>query len=381
MTRALLNAVVPQRIVVLRYRFIGDTVLLVPFLEALRQQYPHAVIDVVVGQHSGEILTHCPWINSLIFYCKKSENTPEKPSDNTVYIKGFNALIRYLKTQQYHWAFVLKRSASSAMIPWLAGIPVRIGFNTEYRAGLLTHPVPYPAKGHELDAFLSVLAGVGIAVPETPKLSAWIDPVTQTKVSEQFVSYSHSEQVIHIGLHAVASNASKAWMPQRWQALLALLTAYFEGQGIPASRVFFHAFGTTADTQAYVPMQESLPPQWQPQWVNWCGKSGLVETQALLANMTLLVGIDSGLLHLAAAVGTPVVGLYGAMPVSRWGAWPYSHVKPHKSTEHQLLWLGLACQPCELKKPCSHGMACLSSLSEQWVLTALQRILVRDSCY
>jgi heptosyltransferase-2 len=144
----------PQRIVVLRYRFIGDTVLMIPFLEALRKQYPQAVIDVVVSPNSGEILTHCPWINSLIFYCKQSENTPGKPPENTVYIKGFQALVKHLKTQQYDWAVVLKRSLSSAMIPFLAGIPVRIGFNTEYRSMLLTHPHPYPERGHEVDAFL-----------------------------------------------------------------------------------------------------------------------------------------------------------------------------------------------------------------------------------
>jgi heptosyltransferase-2 len=362
----------PQRIVVLRYRFIGDTVLLLPFLEALRQQYPQAVIDVVVSQHSGEILTHCPWINSLIFYCKKSENTPENPPENTVYIKGFQALVQHLKTQQYDWAFVLKRSLSSAMIPFLAGIPVRIGFNTEYRAMLLTHPLPYPEKGHEIDAFLSVLSGVGIPTPQTPKLSAWIDPTTETTVTNRFSPYA--EGAIHIGLHAVASNSAKSWVTHRWQALLALLIQRFEAQGVASPTVFFHAFGTKSDGVAYEPMLENLPANWQPQWVDWCGKTNLLETQALLNRMTVLVGVDSGLLHLAACVGTPVVGLYGALSVERWGVWGRTHAVPDV-VAHKILFLGLGCQPCGLKHPCQNSFQCLGSLSEHWVLEAMMKKL------
>jgi heptosyltransferase-2 len=358
----------PQRIVVLRYRFIGDTVLMLPFLEALRQQYPHAVIDVVVSQHSGEILTHCPWINNLIFYCKKSENTPEKHAENTCYIKGFQALVQHLKTQHYNWAFVLKRSLSSAVIPSLAGIPIRIGFNTEYRSVLLTHPLPYPETGHEVEAFLSVLAGVGIPTPETPKLSAWIDPTTETTVTDRFSPYAQG--AIHIGLHAVASNISKSWPTHRWQGLLALLIAQVEAKGLSSTAVFFHVFGTKADAEAYMPMLASLPPNWQPQWVDWCGKTDLLATQALLKRMTVLVGVDSGLLHLAGAVGTPVVGLYGAQPVARWGVWGQTHAVP-EMVEHRLLFLGLGCQPCGLKQPCRNSFQCLGSLSQQWVLEAV----------
>ena len=368
MLKPLLFQSAPQRIVVLRYRFIGDTVLLLPFLEALRKQYPQAVIDVVVSPNSGEILTHCPWINSLIFYCKKHENTPENPTENTVYIKGFQSLVTHLKTQKYDWAFVLKRSLSSAVIPFLAGIPTRIGFNTEYRSLLLTHSLPYPEKGHEIDAFLSVLAGVGIPIPETPKLSAWIDLTTQTTVTDRFSPYA--EGTIHIGLHAVASNSAKSWVPHRWQALLALLIQRFEAQGIATETVFFHAFGTKSDAEAYLPMLATLPPNWQPQWVDWCGKTNLLETQALLNRMTVLVGVDSVLLHLAACVGTPVVGLYGALSVERWGVWGRTHTVPDV-VDHRLLFLGLGCQPCGLKHPCQNSFQCLGSLSEHVVLEAI----------
>jgi heptosyltransferase II len=363
----------PQRIIILRYRFIGDTVLMLPFLEALRQQYPQAVIDVVVSQHSGELLTHCPWINSLIFYCKKAEKTPPTPAKNTVYIKGFQALVAHLKTQHYNWAFVLKRSLSSAMLPFLARIPVRIGFNTEYRSLLLTHPLAYPEKGHEIEAFLSLLTGIGIPTPETPKLSAWIDDFTDRTVTDRFALYN-AEGAVHIGLHAVASNTSKAWATHRWQGLLALLVQRFESEGVATQSVFFHAFGTQSDATAYEPMVASLPPNWQPQWVNWCGKTNLLETQAVLKRMTVLVGIDSGLLHLAAAVGTPVVGLYGAMPIERWGVWKHTHAVP-EAVAHQRLFLGLACQPCGLKHPCQNSFQCLSSLSEHSVLEAMEKLL------
>jgi ADP-heptose:LPS heptosyltransferase len=188
----------------------------------------------------------------------------------------------------------------------------------------------------------------------------------------------YAEGSIHIGLHAVASNASKSWATHRWQGLLALLIAQFQTQGIASERVFFHAFGTKSDGGAYVPMLESLPPNWQPQWVDWCGKTGLLETQALLERMTVLVGVDSGLLHLAACVGTPVVGLYGPLSVERWGVWQHTHAMP-EPIKHRLLFLGLACQPCGLKTPCPNSFQCLGSLSEHSALEAIKgKVIIKS---
>jgi heptosyltransferase-2 len=121
-------------------------------------------------------------------------------------------------------------------------------------------------------------------------------------------------------------------------------------------------------------MLESLPANWQHQWVDWCGRTDLLETQALLKRMTLLVGVDSGLLHLAATVGTPVVGLYGAQPIERWGVWRETHAVS-EAVDHRLLYLGLGCQPCGLKKPCHNHFQCLGSLSEHFVLAAVLKSL------
>ncbi len=142
----------PLRILVIRYRFIGDTVLAIPFLRNLRRAFPHATIDVLAEPVSGDALAHCPYKNELLYFAPRAKASSPHP-------RSLLACARRLRERRYDRAYILRRSFSSALLPLLARIPHRVGFATEGRRWLLQRSTPYPEK-HEVECFLDVLLGL-----------------------------------------------------------------------------------------------------------------------------------------------------------------------------------------------------------------------------
>lgn len=152
----------PKRILVMRYRFIGDTLLSVPFFRNLRRAYPNAIIDALLAPDSAELLRDCPYIDHVF----------------VLYKKQFWATLWTLRQQGYDRVYVLKRSLSSAWLAFCAGIPERIGFTglgcDPGRRFLLTRCVTYPDTlgMHERNRFLSVLETEGHTLDDR-HLEAW----------------------------------------------------------------------------------------------------------------------------------------------------------------------------------------------------------------
>ncbi|MGH9553973.1 MAG: glycosyltransferase family 9 protein, partial [Terriglobales bacterium] len=119
-----------KRILVIRYRFIGDTILTGPFLKNLRHAYPDATIDVLVGPQSGEVLNGCPYVNDLIVF----DTTRFHKYDSGAGAKrSFWSYVSLLRKKHYDLVFVLKRSWSSAVLALLTGARYRVGYATEGR--------------------------------------------------------------------------------------------------------------------------------------------------------------------------------------------------------------------------------------------------------
>ena len=343
----------PRRILVIRYRFIGDTVLSVPFLKQLRQAYPDAKIDYLAGPESAQVLSHCPYIDELLTF----DTTRKHQYDQASQAKptSFWRYVWLLRKRGYDRAYVLKRSFSSAALAALAGIPERIGFDTEKRGFLLTQAVPYPNETHEADAFLSVLQASGIAVSGVQRLEAWWPKPVEEHIAEQTKAFNGARNLV---IHASASNALKQWPLERFARLMSSLfnEHRFESHN---QALYFHAVGAPRDAAIYAKLKSYLPEPMRQRLIIWCGEFSLLESFAFLKRMDGVIGVDSGTLHMAAAVGTPVVAVFGPMDPERWG--PYG--QPSQLT-HQIVQHGeLACQPCHLKEPCQHNAACLNDLS------------------
>jgi heptosyltransferase II len=331
-----------QRILVMRYRFIGDTLLTVPFLRNLRAAYPNAQIDMLVAPNSGEVLRDCPYIDELIMFDTTRKHRYE---NTTIKRKNFWHYVGLLRQKKYDTAFILKRSFSSAALAFLAGIPERIGFDTEYRGFLLTHRIPYLNGVHEADSFLSVLKAVDIPVRDRYIEAWWQDTETETATRILQEGYGESNVVLHL----TSSNRAKEWPLSESAALTEWLLSN------PNRHI--HCLGAPSDSASYETLKASLKPEQQTRMHIHCGKMDLLSSMAFLKQMDAIIGVDSGTLHMAAAVGIPTIALFGPMDEKRW--------QPLGAT---IVTNPLACRPCELKKPCPIGFECMTGLTSQMVI-------------
>ena len=142
-----------MKILVVRYRFIGDMILTIPFLRNLRYAYPNAQIDMLVAPNSGEVIENCPYVNNFIYFDTTRKHKYEIGKGEK---KSFWHYVKLLRKEKYDKAYVLKRSFSSAMLCFLAGIKERIGYDSEHRGFLLTKRVKYDTKKHESECFFDV---------------------------------------------------------------------------------------------------------------------------------------------------------------------------------------------------------------------------------
>jgi heptosyltransferase-2 len=330
-----------KKILVVRYRFIGDTILTVPFLRNLRAAYPDAVIDVLVGPKSGEVLEGCPYINDLIVY---DTTRFHKYDSGEGKARGFWSYVRQLRAKKYDTVFLLKRSFSSAALGFLIGAKNRIGYATEGRSWLLTRAVAWRQDIHEVESLLSVLQAVGIACDDG-HLEAFAsqDEVAQVLAIEPALKEKRS----YVLIHAAAAHPDKLYPLEKWALLLRRLIGE-----LGLTPVFS---GDKQDIATYEKLAQ-LAELEQP--LTLAGRLSLRQSMALYSLMDLAVCVDSGPAHLAAAAGVPTIALFGPTDPVRWRPYGPAHAAVFDET--------LACRPCHYQKTCQ-DRECLTALSPDFV--------------
>ncbi|CAN5475036.1 glycosyltransferase family 9 protein [soil metagenome] len=337
-----------KTILVIRYRFIGDTILTVPFLRNLREAYPDARIDVLTGPKSGEVLDGCPYIDSQIVYDTTRFHKYDSGAGKT---RSFASYVWQLRKNKYDLVFVLKRSFSSALLAFLTGAQRRVGYALEgsgqlARNLLLTDRVPWREDIHEVDSLVSVLESIKITVPQEKRaLESWVSPSELAKVHELGLlppAASNSKKLVLI--HAAAAHPDKLYPLSSWASLIKRL--YIELDLIP---VFS---GDKQDTALYQELAalsglESVA-------VNFAGRLSLRESMALYSLMSLAVCVDSGPAHLCAAAQVPTIAIFGPTDPVRW--------QPYGEANAAVFDSSLPCRPCNYHKVC-HNRECLTELS------------------
>ncbi|MGN0014138.1 MAG: lipopolysaccharide heptosyltransferase II [Candidatus Gastranaerophilaceae bacterium] len=342
-----------KRILVVRYRFIGDTILTLPFLKNLRLANPNAQIDMLVAPKSGEIIEDCPYVDNFIYFDTTRKHKYENGNGDK---KSFFYYVKLLRKNKYDKAYVLKRSLSSALLVFFAGIKKRVGFNTEKRGIFLTKRVPYDINKHESQCFLDVLRADGIEIKDE-KFENGVKPEAKAKI-DTILQQQANNGLKRVIVHATATNPGKLWNIENF----AKITEYLINE--KNVQVFF--VGTDFDATAYKIMLSMIQNPLKTQPVNLCGKLNLKECLALTAQMDLLIGNDSGNLHIASSVGTPVIGLYGPMPFEKWHALGDNNI---------LLKADLPCMPCGLSGKCSNNYECMQKITVEEVISAIDKFM------
>ena len=318
----------PLRILVIRYRFLGDTVLAIPFLRNLREAFPSAKIDVLSEPVSGDTLALCPYKDELLLYGPRLKGAKKQAAK---FPTGLFAMASFLRARGYDRCYILRRSFSSAILPLLAGIPHRVGFATEGRAWLLQRSAPYADK-HEVECFLDILRADGLPVTST-RNENWTDPATDARVATALPAGNRPR----VFICAKSIVPSKDWAPERFAQLITWL--------VNERGCDIHLCDSPGYASYYEEIRAALPAPLARNWTDWSRQLAIRESNSLFKRMNLAIGIDTGLLHLAASFHVPIIALFGPLEPWRWHPWDTKHtiLRPEDlSGERPLLRLSVA---------------------------------------
>ena len=347
-----------RRILVLRYRFIGDTILTVPFLRNLRRAEPDAYIAWIVAPGSSEVVNGIPYIDELIYWDPTTIHADSRGGHRTWREKL--AFVRQLRARHFDTAYVLKRSFSSALMALFSGARKRIGFSTEGRSLLLTRAVPYRSDQHEVLSFLDVLAADGIQI-EDDYLESWITQ-QETEEAEKLLAAAGSGNSRLLAIHPFGSIYEKTWPIERFAKVAAKLQDQFGLKPV--------ILGAKGDLAGFEKSRNLFPEG----SCDLVGKCNIRVTQAVLRQSAFFLGNDSGIMHLAAAAGLPLVAIFGPTSPTRFGPW---------GERTQIVYSKFHCSPCrqkyftECEATASGRPACIDSISFDDVLNPCTLLLAK----
>lgn len=323
-------------ILVIGPRWVGDMVMAQSLFIALKELHPEAAIDVMAPAWAAPLVGRMPEVRSRI----------DAPFSRKKLELGLRWRTGRALMGRYDQAFIMQGSWKSALVPFFAGIPRRIGHRRELRYGLVNDIVPLPErlKRKTAEAFVS-LAGGGSFRP--PRLT--VDQANQQAL---------------LARHGLAQGKFAALMPgaefgpaKRWPS-----EKYADfARRLLAGGMQVALFGSANDKPVTSEIASLAPGA-----IDLAGSTRLEDAIDLIAAARLALSNDSGLMHIAAAVGTPVVAVYGSTSPEN---------TPPLTDRRELVWLGLECSPCH-QRTCPLGhLDCLNRLDVDRVYAAAQRLL------
>jgi len=300
----------PKRILVVRNRFIGDTMLAIPFLRNLRRRFPDAVIDVLVESGSVAMLADCPYTDELMVW----RRPPRVGRVVSGSIANVLASARWIRTRGYDRAYLLKRSLSSVLLVWWAGIPQRIGFVSQCLTPLLTRALPLERHRHQSQVFLDLLRGEGIPVDDGHNEN-WASAPAVAKVDALLAGAPAGRA--RVFLAPCSTDVNRQWPLERMARVVDWLA---RDRGC---EIFL--CGSPEDAREHATIRALVTADVSSHIHDHSSALSLQEAGALLARMDLCIGVDTGLPHIAASFGVPVVVLAGPTDPNRWHPWCTDH--------------------------------------------------------
>ncbi len=337
--------------------WIGDVVLTLPSVSALRKRFPSARITAAVREPADELLSGVNLFDTVI----RIPN-PRK--------EGLWWQIRFaqkLKKYQYDVSAVFPNSFRSAFLLSQSGAPVRIGYDIGIRYLFLTHPIQTNAidtrAQNRVDYFFNILAPLGLEKPQFEGISVGMledDPSTE----EVLKSIGIEPDEFFIMLHPGASKPQRTWRHERFAILCQKLIKQYDLKVV--------LLGSKSEG----PMLEKIKQFAPPGKVQILPELNLRGVAKALEKSGLFIGNDSGMMHLAALMNTPLLGIFG--PGSEKTSGP--NIAPERK---EIVSLNFPCSPCrqnffkECKPSAEQKPYCLDDITVKDVSDAADRLLSR----
>ena len=343
-----------KRVVVRGTNWVGDSVMTLPALRALRRVLPEAQITLVVRPSARGIFADVDFVDEVLIYDRRN---------------AFSVFsqIREWRRRKFDLAVLFQNAFEAALIPFVAGVPLRLGYATEARQALLSHPLPLPewrSSRHEVFYYLylvtaleQMLFGTSTICESDPDASLKISGVRKTEAENLLRAYGvrEGEPVIILCPGSVNSRA-KRWPADAYAALADRLME-------SKRQVVLIGSPDEADVTNEVTSRMRQPP------IVLTGKTSVDQITAVLSLVDLVVTNDTGPAHIAAALGRPTLVIFG--PTNPLTTRPFA-------PEAEILRHPPDCAPCMLRD-CPIDHRCMTAITVDEVFEHSNALLKRAS--
>jgi heptosyltransferase II len=326
------------KILVRATNWVGDAIMALPALRAVRERFPDARIAIVARPYVADVYRGQKICDELITY---------DPAGAHAGLTGRERSAKELRAQKFDVALLLQNAFDAAWLAWRAGIPERIGYARDGRSLLLTKKIPVPKEGeippHEQFYYLELLRRAGWinSLPGKSFVTLDVSEEHRRQAEETLSSAGARTNAVRIATGAGASYGSaKCWPPDRYANFVNRFRSHTDADVI--------LFGTATEQKVC----DSIAAGIKGPSISLVGKTTIADLPALLSRCHLFVGNDSGAMHVAAAVGLPVVAIFG--PTDPHGTAP---ITPRCTVVQEKPY----CSPCFLRRcPIDHRcMTCV----------------------
>ena len=320
-------------------------VLLTPALRALRRAYPAAHLSLWLRPRVADLMETHPYIDACLVDTKAEGR-----------FRSLKRLVHQIRRRNFDVAVVLHpTSFRNALIPFLARVPIRIGSNVSGRGVFLTATCRAEGDVHEVQRYLRVLQLLGDDITTADnELVFWHTDTEREEVRRLLPHYTHERL---IGINLGTTWETKRWHVENFAAVLQQIA-----QRYPDVKIVLTGSAAERDIAAALHRPETT--------VNLVGKTKILQLGALIERFVVYLTCDSGPMHIAAAVGTPTVSLFGPTAPARHG--PYGN-----NGHHIVLEKPVSCRPC-YKRVCHRKDAphlCMTEIRTAEVAAALTQFL------
>lgn len=338
-----------EKILIRGTNWIGDVVMTLPAVAAIKKTWPQARIAVLAKPWVAEVYRLSPDVDEIVPFTQPGNHSG---------VMGKWRLTRELRRYRFDGAILLQNAIEAAILALLAGIPIRAGYNSDVRGPLLTHSVRRTReirRGHQIDYYLEMVRALGCApAGRNVRLRPGKDYTeTAARLLGTFgITEAAGRPLIGIAPGA-AYGPAKKWFPERFAAVADRLIDDTGAQGL--------LFGSGGDRTS----TDAVAKNARHPLIDIAGKTDLKEAIALMARCDLFISNDSGLMHVAGALGIPTLAIFGSTnPAATSPVGDRSVVIHHP----------VACGPC-LKPVCPTDFRCMERIGVDEVYAAARKLL------
>jgi lipopolysaccharide heptosyltransferase II len=327
-----------RRYLVIRPGGIGDAVLLISSICALKQKFPDASITVLAEKRNASAFELCPYVDQVLHY--------DKPKELLKALRGDYDVV--IDTEQWH--------RLAAVVARLTGAPVTIGYATNERKKLFTHSIHYSHDDYEAGSFLNLLKPLGVA--ETDGITTPFLVVPETSIIKAGMLLESLACRPFVTIFPGASIPERRWGTDKFAAVAQRLSA----KGIAI--VVVGGKGEKTDGDRIIDGRRGL---------NLAGKTSLIETAAIIEKSSVLLSGDSGVLHMGVGLGRPTVSLFGPGIAKKWAP---------RGDRHIVINRKLPCSPCTkfgYTPKCPIKTRCMADINVAEVVAAVDKLLMGNS--